>query len=139
MYDASLGRFLSVDPVLSPSDPQQNNGYSYAHNDPVSMSDPTGLDPNIALSCNSLVPERDVRRQQREGTGRGNTTKAKAFAFGPVVEPDHVGCARLAERGSDSGRDSLPGGDLRGIDPAGAMTSMTHPGSTDLLPNHPRR
>jgi RHS repeat-associated protein len=55
MYDASLGRFLSVDPVLSPSDPQQNNGYSYAHNSPVSMSDPTGLDPNIASSCSSLA------------------------------------------------------------------------------------
>jgi RHS repeat-associated protein len=45
MYDAALGRFLSVDPVLKPSDPQQNNGYSYAHNSPVDLSDANGLDP----------------------------------------------------------------------------------------------
>jgi RHS repeat-associated protein len=45
MYDASIGRFLSVDPVLSPGDPQQNNGYSYAHNTPVDLADPNGLDP----------------------------------------------------------------------------------------------
>jgi RHS repeat-associated protein len=49
-YDPVIGRFLTVDPELSPTDPQQNNGYSYAHNSPVSMSDPTGLDPH-ALEC----------------------------------------------------------------------------------------
>jgi RHS repeat-associated protein len=76
MYDASLGRFLSVDPVLSPSDPQQNNGYSYAHNDPVSMSDPTGLDPNIASSCNTLAC--------RNGMYVGNSGKAPAAAGNSV-------------------------------------------------------
>jgi len=44
-YDPTLGRFLSVDPIAEPLDPQQNNGYSYAHNNPVSLSDPTGLRP----------------------------------------------------------------------------------------------
>jgi RHS repeat-associated protein len=45
MYDATTGRFLSVDPVLKPTDPQQNNGYSYAHNTLVDLADPNGLDP----------------------------------------------------------------------------------------------
>ncbi|MEO3746564.1 RHS repeat-associated core domain-containing protein [Plantactinospora sp. B5E13] len=41
-YDPGLGRFVSVDPVLDPGDPQQMNGYGYANNNPVSMSDPAG-------------------------------------------------------------------------------------------------
>gem|GEM_PF-6184693 len=44
-YDTQLGRFTSLDPVLAPSNPKQNNGYSYAHNNPVSHADPTGLEP----------------------------------------------------------------------------------------------
>ncbi|MFD0817340.1 RHS repeat-associated core domain-containing protein [Micromonospora zhanjiangensis] len=42
-YDASAGRFVSVDPVLKADDPQQWNGYSYANNSPITFSDPTGL------------------------------------------------------------------------------------------------
>ncbi|MFI5736553.1 polymorphic toxin-type HINT domain-containing protein [Kribbella sp. NPDC051587] len=42
-YDPTLGRFISVDPVLDPSDPQSLLGYAYAHNNPTSFSDPTGL------------------------------------------------------------------------------------------------
>ncbi|WP_419766677.1 RHS repeat-associated core domain-containing protein [Curtobacterium flaccumfaciens] len=42
MYDAEIGRFLSVDPVLAPDNPVQNNGYAYSGNDPVTFSDPSG-------------------------------------------------------------------------------------------------
>lgn len=42
-YDPGLGRFISVDPVLTEGDPQQLQGYSYAGNSPVTHSDPTGL------------------------------------------------------------------------------------------------
>ncbi|MFG2054536.1 RHS repeat-associated core domain-containing protein [Micromonospora sp. NPDC048930] len=44
-YDQVLGRFISVDPVMDLSDPQQWNAYSYAYNSPVSHADPTGEDP----------------------------------------------------------------------------------------------
>ncbi|WP_091658580.1 RHS repeat domain-containing protein [Micromonospora auratinigra] len=44
-YDQVLGRFISVDPVMNLSDPQQWNAYSYANNSPVTLSDPTGRDP----------------------------------------------------------------------------------------------
>ena len=57
MYDGSIGRFLSVDPVLSPADPQQNNGYSYAHNSPLDLADPSGLMPACASSvCHGSLP-----------------------------------------------------------------------------------
>ncbi|GAA1576750.1 RHS repeat-associated core domain-containing protein [Kribbella hippodromi] len=42
-YDPTIGRFLSVDPMLDASDPQQMLGYTYANDNPVSGSDPTGL------------------------------------------------------------------------------------------------
>jgi RHS repeat-associated protein len=42
-YDPALGRFISVDPLIDPADPQQMNGYAYANNSPATMSDPDGL------------------------------------------------------------------------------------------------
>jgi RHS repeat-associated protein len=42
-YDPTTARFISVDPLLSPGDPQTLNGYAYAGNSPVSRADPSGL------------------------------------------------------------------------------------------------
>ncbi|MFG1809487.1 RHS repeat domain-containing protein [Streptomyces sp. NPDC049040] len=44
-YDPILGRFLSVDPVIDLDDPAQMNAYAYAHNNPVTKSDPDGTRP----------------------------------------------------------------------------------------------
>ncbi len=41
-YDADNGRFLSVDPMIDSSDPQQMNGYSYSNDNPTTDSDPSG-------------------------------------------------------------------------------------------------
>ncbi|MEU4242517.1 RHS repeat-associated core domain-containing protein [Actinoplanes sp. NPDC026619] len=41
-YDPALGRFLSVDPVLEMTDPNQLGGYAYAGSNPISRSDPSG-------------------------------------------------------------------------------------------------
>ncbi|HEU4426089.1 MAG TPA: RHS repeat-associated core domain-containing protein [Pilimelia sp.] len=42
-YDPTIGRFISADPVVDTADPQQMQGYSYAGNNPVVYSDPSGL------------------------------------------------------------------------------------------------
>ncbi|MBB6567807.1 RHS repeat-associated core domain-containing protein [Kribbella sandramycini] len=42
-YDPAQGRFLSVDPIMDASDPQQMHGYTYSNNNPVTYSDPTGM------------------------------------------------------------------------------------------------
>ncbi|MCP2314287.1 RHS repeat-associated core domain-containing protein [Kitasatospora paracochleata] len=42
-YDPILGRFISVDPVLETTDAQQLGGYTYAGDNPIGGSDPTGL------------------------------------------------------------------------------------------------
>ncbi|MEH1129788.1 RHS repeat-associated core domain-containing protein [Micromonospora sp. CPCC 206061] len=44
-YDPSMGRFISVDPIVDFQDPQQIHGYSYGNNNPVTLSDPDGLRP----------------------------------------------------------------------------------------------
>ncbi|MFC8242443.1 RHS repeat domain-containing protein [Streptomyces chartreusis] len=41
-YDPSTGRFISADPLLEADKPQTLNGYTYAANNPVSFSDPSG-------------------------------------------------------------------------------------------------
>jgi RHS repeat-associated protein len=68
-YDPVTGRFISADAVVKPSDPQQINGYSYAGNNPVTSSDPTGLmhpkdddggAPLITPPGSTLVGTKDV-------------------------------------------------------------------------------
>ncbi|WP_435208055.1 RHS repeat-associated core domain-containing protein [Micromonospora sp. bgisy143] len=67
-YDPTIGRFVSVDPLQDLTDPQQWNGYSYANNSPVTMSDPDGLIPADCLEydCRGYDP-----RPLKEGDGRG--------------------------------------------------------------------
>lgn len=46
VYDPRIGRFLSADPhVTAPFNSQSLNRYSYVWNNPLSLADPTGLDP----------------------------------------------------------------------------------------------
>ncbi|MEU4743932.1 RHS repeat-associated core domain-containing protein [Actinosynnema sp. NPDC023658] len=41
-YDPALGRFLSVDSLLTMNDPQTMNGYTYSDNNPLTYADPSG-------------------------------------------------------------------------------------------------
>jgi RHS repeat-associated protein len=54
-YSSSMGRFMSPDPLLNsgrPDDPQTWNRYTYALNNPLIVTDPTGL-YNLVNSCAS--------------------------------------------------------------------------------------
>jgi len=42
-YDATTGRFISVDPILDLENPQQWTGYAYANDNPLTYADPSGL------------------------------------------------------------------------------------------------
>jgi RHS repeat-associated protein len=57
-YDSTIGRFISVDPVLDTGDAQSLNGYTYADNSPVTESDPTGL--CMADACGVGTPKGNV-------------------------------------------------------------------------------
>ncbi|MET7727889.1 polymorphic toxin-type HINT domain-containing protein [Streptomyces mirabilis] len=43
-YDPTLGRFISVDPILEATKPQELGGYTYAADNPITNSDPSGLE-----------------------------------------------------------------------------------------------
>jgi RHS repeat-associated protein len=73
-YDPALGRFISQDPVLEETSPQQMNGYTYAADNPVSDSDPTGLcasAPGRLCATGNPDPNRSIGGGG--GTGSGDT------------------------------------------------------------------
>ncbi|MEO3752480.1 polymorphic toxin-type HINT domain-containing protein [Streptomyces sp. B6B3] len=41
-YDPAQGRFVSLDPIMDLTDPQQIHGYTYANNNPLTFADPSG-------------------------------------------------------------------------------------------------
>jgi RHS repeat-associated protein len=50
-YGSSLGRLMSPDPLAGHvSDPQTLNRYAYVRNNPLNLTDPTGLDFNLTCS-----------------------------------------------------------------------------------------
>ncbi|MFJ6650472.1 RHS repeat domain-containing protein [Streptomyces sp. NPDC091290] len=73
-YDPAQGRFLSVDPVIDIDTPAQMNAYSYAHNNPVTKSDPSGLCP--ADLCGIGYPI--------GGTGTSKNNPKRYIQDGPV-------------------------------------------------------
>ncbi|MDT0403887.1 polymorphic toxin-type HINT domain-containing protein [Streptomyces edwardsiae] len=68
-YDPSTGRFLSVDPIMDLTDPQQINGYTYSNNNPLTFSDPSGL---YCDGCSVNNP--DSVWAPSKGNGPGCTT-----------------------------------------------------------------
>lgn len=52
-YDPATGRFISVDPVFEQNSPQQLNGYTYAADNPITNSDPSGLCAQFP-ACNGV-------------------------------------------------------------------------------------
>lgn len=54
--DPGAGRFISVDPIADYGDPQQLNGYAYANNSPVTLSDPSGEFVSCECGSNRTAP-----------------------------------------------------------------------------------
>ncbi|MFV2114223.1 polymorphic toxin type 28 domain-containing protein [Micromonospora sp. LOL_025] len=106
-YDPSIGRFISVDPVMDLTDPQQWNAYAYSNNSPATFSDPSGLIDTDCLtiaSCPDYRPgdEKGNRKNKAKNPGcwprcsgskdprrpSGGTTKSEPPAIGPIVLHD---------------------------------------------------
>lgn len=91
-YDERTGRFISLDPLLDLSDPQQWNGYAYANNNPTSLSDPTGLAVSVSI-------EDDGGR--RPSTGPSEPTPSPSA--GPAPSPPPATTSRAASpQGADA-------------------------------------
>ncbi|MGA5305971.1 RHS repeat-associated core domain-containing protein [Nucisporomicrobium flavum] len=95
-YDPSIGRFISVDPVLNSSDEQSLNGYTYAGNNPTTLSDPTGLDDCRTGGQGCVDPDGDGVYKPPTGGGSkptkgGGSTPSKGNGSGTKKDwsPDH--------------------------------------------------
>lgn len=120
-YDAELGRFISVDPLIDHNDTQRMNGYAYSNNNPTSASDPDGLFfglfaaiQNIVKTINGLLKSNSSWEPPRGGPGfEGTPKKLKVPKVVRGVEPDRIvpnGCSWLTYAISDSlCYDILPG------------------------------
>nr|WP_253267828.1 polymorphic toxin-type HINT domain-containing protein [Streptomyces asoensis] len=54
-YDSAIGKFISVDPIIDYTRPNQINGYAYADNTPVTLSDPSGLESCYPVYCSAYA------------------------------------------------------------------------------------
>ncbi|MFJ1910297.1 polymorphic toxin-type HINT domain-containing protein, partial [Streptomyces sp. NPDC088156] len=54
-YDSAIGKFISVDPIIDYTRPDQINGYAYADNTPVTLSDPSGLESCFPVYCSAYA------------------------------------------------------------------------------------
>jgi RHS repeat-associated protein len=59
-YDPAIGRFISADPLIDHGDTEQINGFTYANNTPVTMSDPDGLFACISCLVNAIMAIRSA-------------------------------------------------------------------------------
>lgn len=90
-YDSTTARFVSVDPVMDPTDPQQWHGYAYASNNPVTNSDPSGLRP-----------------QEHDDAGRPSAPYTPGYTPLPAGSGRHTGPGR-ARRARSTHRMRRPG------------------------------
>ena len=92
----TLGRFLTVDPVMDLSDPQQFNAYAYSGNSPITFTDPDGLrhicGGGMAGDCGyegSLWGTNPGKAQQiankRRAPGKGRAESRAAFYSGKTL------------------------------------------------------
>jgi RHS repeat-associated protein len=96
-YDPTTGRFISVDPVLELTDAQQINGYTYAADNPITGSDPTGLEScgpsnsscsadNIAsVNSSSTKPTTGGTHHSGGGGGSGGSSSHHGCSFWDAV------------------------------------------------------
>src|SRR5260370_23396806 len=86
IYDYRLGRFLSVDPIISnPANSQSINPYSYIGNNPLSGTDPTGYDAscvNNAPVCKESMWKKELESSPSSWTGN-NPASAKDSGAAP--------------------------------------------------------
>ncbi|MFI1886661.1 polymorphic toxin-type HINT domain-containing protein [Streptomyces jumonjinensis] len=73
-YDPSIGRFISVDPLLESDKPQTLNGYTYAAQNPLAFTDPTGLGIACGKGHEIPCPKNDPNGDgvTHPGTSRSN-------------------------------------------------------------------
>ena len=55
LYDPRTGRFMSRDPLVTPRTATRTNPYAFAANDPVNLTDPSGLDFGLCATLSGAA------------------------------------------------------------------------------------
>jgi RHS repeat-associated protein len=119
-YDPDLGRFISLDPIMDLSDPQQIHGYSYANNNPVTLSDPTGLCPGGGVMLDGAFCDLGNGWQQVKAIDTGGATTETVFVQGQ--SPTQAGMQATAAMVRSPGP-GITGGSASNAGNPGAATS----------------
>ncbi|MEU8001039.1 RHS repeat-associated core domain-containing protein [Catellatospora sp. NPDC049111] len=88
-YDSATGRFVSLDPIMDLTDPSQWNGYAYANNTPVTLTDPEGLRPECGEGGARETCDNTAPMANGAGTWANNNTTHQVidpFVFIPDPE-----------------------------------------------------
>jgi RHS repeat-associated protein len=121
-YNASsMGRFMSPDPLGgSLVDPQTLNKYSYVRNNPINLTDPTGLyicaDSKDGNNCTSDQDKAFEASRQRDLQSNNADVVRAASAYGDPNVDNHVnvGFADLEKKGEGGNTTSQLGADDKG-------------------------
>ncbi|MER8027993.1 RHS repeat-associated core domain-containing protein [Streptomyces bauhiniae] len=87
-YDPGTGQFISVDPLLSLDQPGSLNGYGYANQNPVTESDPTGLEScyGVAYCSGSNGTYGTYKPKKKAGGSEGPVRACRCGARPPLVK-----------------------------------------------------
>ncbi|WP_078959957.1 RHS repeat-associated core domain-containing protein [Streptomyces sp. NRRL B-24085] len=96
-YDPGVGQFISVDPLLEVDKPQTLNGYSYAVQNPLTYSDPTGM--GLACGGNGDDTPCPTRPDGTPGNGRPNEAVDPSKPKPPYVCNSSCGTASTDSSG----------------------------------------
>lgn len=136
-YDPTTGRFISVDPLMDLADPQHWNGYSYANNNPINLSDPTGLDPGGGQKIDNQNgwgapapgkpaittgprPTRSIAAVDRDIEDRQEIREANKDIFQTTFTDKHPKCAGYLAGNCATMRNAVEGG----MDPGEAAIAV---------------
>ncbi|MFJ8017783.1 RHS repeat-associated core domain-containing protein [Streptomyces sp. NPDC096339] len=137
-YDPALGRFISVDPVMDPERSQQIHGYLYAGGNPVTNSDPTGLDYCPSTECNHHDPATIAMLRgisQEEGEKVVENTRQQEAALGIPWSPSTVKPRPTPPpaKPTQTVIKVVPQNDPHGVPPGIAAPKGEHEPSVDLF------
>jgi RHS repeat-associated protein len=99
-YDPAIGRFISIDPEKGKlSSPQTLNGYVYCLNDPLILTDPTGLHPPTG-PAGTIEWQEDSQLYTDENDRDMHFFEASLFHnFGSIVGPIIYGVGDFYDNG----------------------------------------
>ncbi|WP_269632539.1 RHS repeat domain-containing protein [Pelomonas sp. BJYL3] len=117
-YDPIVGRFLSVDPIVTDANTGKGFGlYTYVENNPYAKVDPDGRE-----SVGEMI---DRNATESAAAGNGGATFGWAFAGVAWKYLGAEGVSQIADKGSSAGRgDAVSAGvELAGVLPFGKILS----------------